>query len=186
VDEWNGTVTQLRSFKNQTGVTFPLLLNGGSATGGNFATLYGPYDNYVVVSKQGIVRYHAALTWPHENRYHLNEIRGAVDTLVTGVTSVEPTAAPGLRLSSLPNPARGVTTVELGIPAGGSRSARVTVHDIAGRQVATLWEGPLGPGLARLPWSHVDTRGGALPPGIYLIRAEIDGRWLTHRAVILP
>jgi len=72
VDEWNGTAAQLRSFKSQTGVTFPLLLNGASATGGNFATLYGTYDNYVVVNKQGIVRYHAALAWPLVNRYHLN------------------------------------------------------------------------------------------------------------------
>ena len=79
----------LTNFKNSTGATFPLLLQGSSSTGGNVTTLYGGpsppaavYDNYVVINKQGIIRYHAMTTWPHGNRYHLNEIRGAVDSLV--------------------------------------------------------------------------------------------------------
>ena len=185
MDIWNGTTTQLRSFRDQTGVTFPLLLNGAVAAGGNFSTLYGTWDNYVVVSKQGIVRYHAALTWPHENRYHLNEIRGSIDTLVTQVTGVEPPGAPAAwRLSSVPNPSRDASMVELAVPGSGARSARVTVHDVTGRQVATLWEGALAPGVARIPWTHADGTGAALKPGIYLLRAEVDGRRITHRAVV--
>ena len=54
VDTWNGTQAQLRSFKNTTGATYPLLLNGGLATGGNVEALYGTYDNYIVINKQGI------------------------------------------------------------------------------------------------------------------------------------
>ncbi len=187
VDEWNGTVVDLRGFKNQTGATYPLLLNGTTVSGGNFATLYGTYDNYVVVNKQGIVRYHAALIWPHGNRYHLNEIRGCVDSLVTQVVGVDPEGAPGaLRLTSAPNPARGATTVELAIPAGGASSATVTVHDISGRRVATVWDGAVPAGVARFPWPHADDSGAPLAPGVYLVRARVGGRHLVHRMVVLP
>lgn len=187
VDEYNGTAAQLRSFGAQTGATYPLLLLGAAAAGGNFATLYGTFDNYVVVNKQGIVRYHAALIWPHGNRYHLNEIRGAVDSLVTQVVGVDPSPPPmGYRLSSTPNPARGAATVELAIPAGGRTSASVTVHDVTGRRVATLWDGPAGAGLTRIAWSHTDASGARLAPGVYLVRARIGTRWLVHRAVVLP
>lgn len=186
VDEWNGTTTQLRSFKNQTGITFPLLLNGASATGGNFATLYGTYDNYVVVNKQGIVRYHAALGWPHGNRYHLNEIRGCVDSLVTTVVDVGPEAAPpAYRLASAPNPARGRTAVELSLPGAAAARATVTVHDLAGRRIATLWDGAVAPGVARFAWTHRDETGAPVAPGVYLVRARLADRTLVHRAVVL-
>ena len=187
VDLWDGTVVDLRGFRNQTGVTFPLLLNGSSATGGNFTTLYGTYDNYVVVNKQGIVRYHAALGWPHGNRYHLNEIRGCVDSLVSSAVGVEPGMAPAaFRLAIAPNPSRGGTMVELAIPAGEASSATVTVHDLGGRRVATVWEGAIPAGVTRFPWSQVDASGQALAPGVYLVRARIGTRHLIHRAVVLP
>ncbi|HKQ59331.1 MAG TPA: hypothetical protein VJY35_15820 [Candidatus Eisenbacteria bacterium] len=187
VDEYNGTAAQLRSFRNQTGATYPLLLLGATATGGNFATLYGTFDNYVVVNKQGIVRYHAALTWPHGNRYHLNEIRGAVDSLVTQVIGVPaPPVAAGLRLTSLPNPARGSAVVELAIPEGRDTDARVSVFDLRGRRVATLRDGIAHPGVHRIAWRHEDASGAPLPPGIYLIRADVGGAPIVHRAVVLP
>jgi hypothetical protein len=187
VDEYNGTAAQLRSFKNQTGATYPLLLLGASSTGGNFATLYGTFDNYVVVNKQGIVRYHAALAWPHGNRYHLNEIRGCVDSLVTQVTGAGPGPVPAaFRLASAPNPARGASTLELAIPAGAPALGRVTVHDVSGRLIATVWQGVAPAGLHRLPWSQTDANGARLAPGVYLIRAQVGPTRLVHRAVVLP
>ena len=186
-DEYNGTAAQLRSFRDQTGATYPLLLLAATTTGGNFGTLYGTFDNYVVVNKQGIVRYHAALTWPHGNRYHLNEIRGCVDSLVTQLAGVGGNAPPlGFRLANAPNPARGVTTVELAIPSGAGSSARVTVHDVSGRQVATLWEGAVAAGVSRFPWPHADATGAPLAPGVYLVRAQVGATRLVHRAVVLP
>lgn len=186
-DEYNGTAANLRSFKNQTGATYPLLLLAATAPGGNFATLYGTFDNYVVVNKQGIVRYHAALTWPHGNRYHLNEIRGCVDSLVSQPVGVEPVPSPNaFRLSSAPNPAHRGTTVQLTIPPGAGARARVTVHDVTGRQVATLSNGVAPDGVSRYAWSGTDARGAPLAAGVYLIRAEIGTIRLAHRVVVLP
>ena len=41
---FNGTPNDVRSFKNSTGATFPLLMNGASEIGGNLYTLYGDRD----------------------------------------------------------------------------------------------------------------------------------------------
>ncbi len=184
VDLWNGSFGQLTGFRNQTGVTFPLLLLGATATGGNVQTLYGTYDNYVVISKQGKVRYHAALTWPHGDRYHLDEIRGAVDTLVTPTAGVEEGFSlerGGLRVS--PNPFRTSTSVEFAAPAGAAADGDVAVLDLQGRRVATLWRGPVGQGGVRVSWSGA-TDAGHAAPGVYLVRARIGDRVWRRRVVM--
>lgn len=184
VDTWNGTQSQLRSFKNTTGATYPLLLNGSLASGGNVETLYGTYDNYIVINKQGIVRYHAADIWPHGNRYHLDEIRGAVDSLVTPTVDVGPAPdAAGRVLSASPNPFRVSTEIAFAAPGGPGRTVTVTVHDLAGRRIATLHDGPLAAGGGRVVWDGRDARGEPIRAGVYLVRATWPDAALTRRIV---
>ena len=190
-DLWNGTPAQVQSFKNQTGATYPLLLQGAAAAGGNISTLYGaglgiPYDNYLVINKQGIVRYHAALTWPHGNRYHLNEIRGAVDSLVSNTVGVEGgPRTDELSLSASPSPFRGSTRIELAIPGAGVEHARVAVHDVLGRRIASLWDGPAAGGRLSLEWNARGTQG-ALAAGIYVVTAQVGARFLQRKVVHIP
>ena len=183
IDLYNGTSSQLTSFKTQTGATYPLFLNGALATGGNLYTPYGQFDNYVVINKQGIIRYHAFNLWPHGNRYHLDQIRGCVDSLVTSTVGVEGGMGPTtLALRSFPNPAAGETTVELAIPSGPV-SARVTVHDLAGRIVATLFDGPAASGTLRLAWTGRGSSGELLAPGVYLLHAVAGPHAVDRRIV---
>ena len=182
-DEWNGTVSQLQTFRAVTGVTFPLLLQAGIATGGNLATLYGTYDNYVVINRQGIVRYHAALTWPHGNRYHLNEIRGSVDTLVTSPLGIGPGAGTTGRFSLAPNPFTSAIEIEWELPVRGS-AARFSVFDLSGRLVREL-EPRTTSGLTRATWDGRDASSMQVRPGVYLVRATAGGRALVRRVVRL-
>ena len=190
VDMYNGTSSQVQGFKNQTGATYPLLLYGHTASGGDLAPLYCDsisvyWDNYLVISKQGIVRYHAALTWPHGERYHLDEIRGSVDTLVTGPVGVEGRpAGPGVSLALAPNPVAGAAVVSVGVPSGGVDRARVTVLDPGGRLLATLWDGPAGGRPLRLGWG-LQGPNGRVPPGVYLVRAEVGHARLVRRIAVV-
>lgn len=187
MDMWNGTIAQVQTFKNQTGATFPLLLQGVSATGGNLNTLYGPYDNYIVIDKQGIVRYHAADLYAHGNRYHLGEIRGVIDGLVSNPTGIgdDAFAALGLRLSASPNPFRGPLAVELENAGEHSLPLRITVLDARGRIVRSLIEGvEVSGGRTRFAWDGLTDGGAAASSGRYWIRAETGGAVLT-RAVVL-
>lgn len=182
VDLWNGTAAQVNAFRNTTGATYPLLLNGASFTGGAVDQLYGPYDNYIVLNKQRIVRYHAARQWPHGNRYHLNEIRACVDTLVSALVDVPPSPSP-LRLSVSPNPAHGTSVLALTLPTHVAE-ATVEIYDLAGRVVATPWHGPLAAGPHEWSWDGRGSDGGRLPAGVYLVRARLGATTRTLRLVL--
>lgn len=181
VDLWNGTASQVNVYRQQTGASYPLGLNGAAAAGGNVESLIGTYDNYVVVNKQGIVRYHAALTWPHGNRYHLNEIRAAIDSLVTPVLDAPDSRPAGLALSAGPNPAHGDVRISLALPLA-IEQARVHVLDVTGRVVETLFEGPLAAGSHGFAWGAAR---GRVPAGVYLVRAQLDGRIVTRRVAFV-
>ena len=184
VDMYNGTESQLRTYRSSTGATYPLLLLGASPTGGNLLDDYGPNDNYVVINKQGICRLNTYPMWAHGSRYRLNEIRACVDSLVT--TPADVPDALGARASMLrtaPNPFRTAMAIELINPGPTPREAKVTIHDLAGRLLATLWEGTAPNGLTRVEWDG-RARGGAVAgPGVYLVRSEIGGVVLTRRVV---
>ena len=55
VDTWNGTANDVQRFVNFTGASFPVLQLGGFLQTQNYYDM--PYDNYVVIDADGIVRY---------------------------------------------------------------------------------------------------------------------------------
>ena len=79
MDLFNCTPSSLGSFRSSTGASYPLLLDAALATGGNIQALYGERDHYVVINRQGIVRYQGNDRWPYGDGYHLDEIRAFVD-----------------------------------------------------------------------------------------------------------
>ncbi len=184
VDLWNGTPAQVNSFRTSTGATYPLLMQGASPTGGDVQSLYGTYDNYVVLNKQGIVRYHAALGWPHGNRYHLNEIRACVDSLVMSLVDVPAGSFPSARLSASPNPVRVSTAITVALPNAVS-DADIGVFDAAGRRIATPWRGALAAGRHEVVWDGRSVAGGPAPVGLYFVRARLGGDVRTLRLAVM-
>ena len=85
-----------------------------------------------------------------------------------------------------PNPARGPVRLSLSISAReqGAR-AFVHVHDLAGRLVRVVYEGALEPGLHDLHWDLQDASGRAVPPGLYLVRAEAGAFRSVRRVVVV-
>jgi hypothetical protein len=161
VDIWNGSPANVTSYRNMTGVTFPLLMLGNNTVGGHVGNLYNlgqeiQWDDYIVINKQGIIRYHSLLMWPHTNRYHLDELRGAIDSLVTQTVGVEDGVGAAFALGASPNPARGRTTVAFTNPGPGAQPVEIAVHDVTGRRIAKLWDGPASAGVTRVEW---DGRG---------------------------
>ncbi len=99
-----------------------------------------------------------------------------------GATAGEaaPPATVGLRLGApYPNPAVGVVTVPLAVPAGGR--VEVVVVDALGRRVAVLLDGVVAGGEREL---RLDAAG--LAPGTYGIVARADGARAHAPVTILP
>jgi len=117
------------------------------------------------------------LTWARVN----GEI---VVNLVTVLPAPQVTAA--FLAPPAPNPARGPARLSLGISTRelGARAV-VRVHDLAGRTVRVVHEGALEPGVHELTWDLRDEGGRAVPPGLYLLRAEVGGFRAVRRLIVV-
>lgn len=82
-----------------------------------------------------------------------------------------------------PNPARGGTEIELGLPREGW--TRLDVVDVSGRRVRGLVLGFRPAGRHRLLWDGRDDAGRAVAAGVYWLRLEHDGRVLTEKVARL-
>ncbi|GAB5537067.1 MAG: hypothetical protein Rubg2KO_33160 [Rubricoccaceae bacterium] len=81
------------------------------------------------------------------------------------VSNEEGTDVASSRLALMgPNPFSETTQVTAQLSEGGE--ARVTVHDVLGRELATLFEGTLAPGVAQA----ISLSGASWPPGTYAVR----------------
>ncbi len=84
-----------------------------------------------------------------------------------------------------PNPSS--TVVQLAFTLSRVAGVRITLHDVAGRQVRVLFERALASGSHRLAWDGRDDAGRLAPAGVYLARLQVDGeRTRARRIVRLP
>ncbi|MEZ4386483.1 MAG: T9SS type A sorting domain-containing protein [Candidatus Krumholzibacteriia bacterium] len=87
-----------------------------------------------------------------------------------------PTPVPPARIADLavyPNPFNPQAEIVLTLAAAGP--VLVTVHDLAGRRVAELWQGDLPEGRRHLAWNGRAQRGAAAAAGVYLLRVQAGG-----------
>ncbi len=90
--------------------------------------------------------------------------------LVEGDLTAAPVVPAALGLSAQPNPFNPTTELRFSAPAGAP--VNLSIHDLAGRCVATLLAGPATGGEQRVVWEGRDAAGRALPTGVYLARLE--------------
>jgi hypothetical protein len=93
--------------------------------------------------------------------------------------------AGGLRLApAAPNPFRSQTTLRWSLPQAGL--VRLRVHDVAGRAIRTLQNGPLPAGEHSAVWDQRDDAGHRVPPGLYFVRFEAARKSLGQKVILLP
>jgi hypothetical protein len=106
--------------------------------------------------------------------------------LFEAAAGVEGPAAPDLDLvlaAPAPNPFNPATTFRFTLPAAGP--TRLSVMDVAGREVARLVDRTLGAGSHAVEWRGLTAGGAAAPSGIYLIVLDTPAGKRTQRAVLM-
>jgi hypothetical protein len=89
-----------------------------------------------------------------------------------GATSVEdPVEASVLALHNVPNPFTGRTTIAFELPREAGVS--LEVYDLAGRQVALLYEGTLAAGPHQIDWTGLRADGERAAGGVYFYQLRI-------------
>jgi hypothetical protein len=81
------------------------------------------------------------------------------------------------------NPFRDRLQVPVSFPGG---EARATVWDLQGRLVKVILDGTVPAGLRELEWDGRDAAGRPVPPGVYFLRVEAEGRSAGRKVVRLP
>lgn len=91
--------------------------------------------------------------------------------------------ASGVRLSTpSPNPVRGEAVFAWSLPEPSR--VLLTIHDLAGRRVATLESGERAAGPHRSPWDGRDAARTPLPPGVYLASLQAGAERNVVRFVL--
>jgi hypothetical protein len=99
-------------------------------------------------------------------------------------TATPPPPAPGLELNLAPNPFNPSCRITFSASAPGP--ARLEVFDLAGRHLATPWQGALGADPTSFSWQAAGDDGRPLASGVYLFRlTDAAGRVLTRRGTLL-
>jgi hypothetical protein len=90
----------------------------------------------------------------------------------------------GVRMEACkPNPFASTTGIRFALPAEGH--VRVTVHDVRGKQVATIDEGTFGAGEHSLTWNGADESGGRVAPGLYFVAVRTASESAVRKVIML-
>jgi hypothetical protein len=83
-----------------------------------------------------------------------------------------------------PNPFNPETTINYDVPQPGG-DVRITIYDVAGREVKTLVRQFEGAGYHTVVWDATSARGGSVASGVYFVRMEAPTFVRTRKLVVL-
>lgn len=92
----------------------------------------------------------------------------------------EPVAARFGLSHARPNPFNPRTTITFDLDSDHDRVV-MSIYDVAGRRLRTLFDGPAPAGATDVVWDGRDDAGRALPSGTYLYRLHTDGESRTRK-----
>ena len=98
-------------------------------------------------------------------------------------TAFDATLAFGIRYV-MPNPVTSHASIGYTLPKDW-RSARLSVHDVAGRLVRRLDPATGAQGFHAVDWDGRASSGERVASGVYFVRLEVDGAVTTQRMVLL-
>jgi glycosidase len=101
-----------------------------------------------------------------------------------GVDAGDDLPGDSLRLElNYPNPFGPSTTIRYSLPAPSH--VRLSVYDVAGREVAVIAEGVREAGPHEVLWDGTDRNGPPMSAGVYFVRLEAGGESMTSKMMLV-
>ena len=123
-----------------------------------------------------------AIDDPDSQRFVLHLALARLNTSVSDGKKAPVPARFELR-PAYPNPFNGSTTLLVRVPR--AEHLRVSVYNVRGEKVRTLFDGPAQPQELRLTWDGRTSSGRSCPSGVYLCRAQLGSHTATRRILLL-
>jgi flagellar hook assembly protein FlgD len=84
---------------------------------------------------------------------------------------------------NVPNPFNPATQIQFDLAQ--RENVRVSVYDVSGRLVSTLFEGELGSGPHSIPWDGTAADGARVASGVYFYVLRTDAGEVAKRRMVL-
>ena len=85
------------------------------------------------------------------------------------------------------NPTSRVAALQFGVPqTSHGQHAKLTIYDVAGRRLRTVFDGTVPAGVHKAQWDLRDDAGRLLGGGVYFARLRLGGQTLTRTVVVQP
>ena len=102
--------------------------------------------------------------------------------IVSPVIAPEGTVQPTLN-QNVPNPFNPNTTISFTLPK--MTRATLSIYNVAGRHIATLFDGVAIRGTSEHRWAGVDKNGTHVPSGVYFYRLYAENEVITRKMLLL-
>jgi carboxypeptidase T len=86
---------------------------------------------------------------------------------------------------NVPNPVVARTRIEYSLASPASVPTRLDLFNVVGQRVATLVDGPQGPGRYAVEWDGCDERGKPVASGVYFYRLQSGTFMTTQKMLVL-
>lgn len=148
-----------QSYVVPTGTTYPVLLQGNTV-GATYGTTK---EDYLVIGANGVctLRVHG---------YNQSAVEKALDEALaaTGVKDTPSTKPADFLLDqNYPNPFNSQTVIRFHLSQNGTQMVALKIYDVRGREVVTLTNQHLSPGIYQFPWAGKNNQGQAVTSGVY-------------------
>ncbi len=168
IDVWNGNASSVQSFKNRTGLTYPVAIDGASLT----STYSSSYDRILVVDQEGKLHYKAL---SNATTGLTSIVAEQLEALLTGSTGVGDSEVSQREFSVYPNPIHDQANVQSGFESG--KLVHLSLVDMSGRVVQSE--------------SFIADQTGSItlnlsnhPSGVYYLRARSEEKAKGLRVVL--
>jgi len=121
----------------------------------------------------------AHLAWAGTFNGEQDVYYGWIDSRVTGIAMDDPSIPNQVSLAqNYPNPFNGMSRIEYHLPLAARTSLRI--YDMLGREVATLVDGWIEPGVHTAVWE-----AGEIAGGVYVYRLDAGSYSLSRKLILL-
>ncbi len=175
LDTWNESSSSVESFRETTGITYPLLLNAEQTLVNYYGNSFS-YDRSVVVDQEGKVAYKGTEYVDKDT----TEVKQTISDLLETSTSIDDKSEQPFQVElhgNYPNPFNPTTTIRYDLNSPGKVTLKV--FTVLGQPVATLVDDFKSAGTHSVTFDATN-----LSSGIYLYQLQTDDFKKTRKMIM--